>query len=50
MLYNALIKLNIESKHQARHDSIPTLKFDYSIIIEGQLYYVEFDGEQHHIL
>lgn len=47
LLYSALKNMDLHPTYQAIHHSIPTLKYDYSVLIDNKIIYIEFHGYQH---
>jgi len=47
LLETTLTSLNLDSQYQAKHPSIPTLRYDYSFEYKNTLCYGEFHGIQH---
>jgi len=47
MLFDALQKLGFNAVSQARHPSIPTLRYDYSVLTEDRIAFLEYHGIQH---
>jgi hypothetical protein len=49
LVTNTLNHLQIPFEYQIHHPSLKRLKFDFRFVYDNKIYYLEFDGIQHHI-